>query len=59
MKSIIFTAAVVSSVVSGMPLTDSESSDVENGWLPILGSKAGAECSDLAVIFARGTFDSG
>ncbi|KAH9902224.1 carbohydrate esterase family 5 protein [Xylariomycetidae sp. FL2044] len=26
-------------------------------WLPILDGVAGAECPDLAVIFARGTFD--
>ncbi|KAI9163696.1 Cutinase-like protein [Paramyrothecium foliicola] len=59
MKAILTAALITSSVVSGLPFTSTESSDIEDGWLPILGGKADAECSDLAVIFARGTFDSG
>ncbi|KAI1773843.1 carbohydrate esterase family 5 protein [Hypoxylon cercidicola] len=30
-----------------------------NEWNPVLEDENGAECSDLAVIFARGTFDKG
>ncbi|KAI1086912.1 carbohydrate esterase family 5 protein [Rostrohypoxylon terebratum] len=30
-----------------------------NDWDPVLDGDSGAECADLAVIFARGTFDEG
>ncbi|KAI1458581.1 carbohydrate esterase family 5 protein [Annulohypoxylon moriforme] len=30
-----------------------------NDWDPVLKGDSGAECADLAVIFARGTFDDG
>lgn len=60
MKFVPATIALASSLAAAQPLTARQSaSDTENGWSGILNGEEGATCSDLAVIFARGTFDSG
>lgn len=55
------TAAAASSFASAQPLVSArqESSDTSDGWGPVLNGDEGASCAELAVIFARGTFDSG
>lgn len=62
MKFILATAiaSLASPLANASPLAIRQSSsDTENGWSGILNGDSGASCADLAVIFARGTFDSG
>ena len=48
--------AALSALAAASPLTRRDDSSA-NDWDPILNGDAGAQCADLAVIFARGTFD--
>ncbi|KAI1327279.1 alpha/beta-hydrolase [Xylariaceae sp. FL0255] len=41
------------------PLFQRDTTDTATDWDGILNGDSGATCSDLAIIFARGTFDSG
>ncbi|KAI1767194.1 carbohydrate esterase family 5 protein [Hypoxylon sp. FL1150] len=52
-------AAVTSPVLARTILHRRDSAVSANDWNSILEGQNGAECSDLAVIFARGTFDKG
>lgn len=50
-------AAACGLLASAIPILDGGVSDVANGMLDVLLDNA--TCAPVAVIFARGTFDSG
>ncbi|KAH8900817.1 alpha/beta-hydrolase [Thozetella sp. PMI_491] len=60
MKLAISTALGLASLASASVVPRQGSvGDTANDWDGILAGASGAKCADLAVIFARGTFDSG
>lgn len=60
MKFVAAAVTLASTVATAQPLSTRQiGSDTEDGWSPIVNGEEGATCSDLAVIFARGTFDPG
>lgn len=52
-------ATVTSPVLARTILHRRDTAVSANEWDSVLQGENGAECSDLAVIFARGTFDKG
>jgi hypothetical protein len=63
MKSFFTGLGLLSTIVQGHPVEVRQDDDVSissyssSDWEPILNSEEGASCAELAVIFARGTFD--
>ncbi|KAI0157412.1 alpha/beta-hydrolase [Xylariaceae sp. FL1272] len=59
MRYLFAAAGLTALLVNASPVVQRAEADWASDWDSILNGDSGATCSDLAIIFARGTFDSG